>query len=184
MNNNLVKSPSKLFIANTEPKFELDERFMNAQGSQLLKPQLGDSFKVRFLGSMFVRANRGNEYIHETIRQVMASRAKYNIFKMNQFNLIVNLESLSLFSIPLEHSEEAAAAGSGDLLKARFNLADLAFWSFHKENQRLFGFIIKETNFSSLKFTCLVFESDVDSAQICESITNATHLAFQLLVVK
>ena len=167
-------------------QFELGDRFKKDKNLNqvTMKPQLGDLFKVRYLGSMNVKADKGNEYIHDTIRQVMAARAKKNIFKMNEYNLIINSDSLSLFSVPenAETEKSLSALSSEDLLKARFDLADLAFWASHKENQRLFGYIIKEP-FHALKFCCLVFESDVNSAQICESITNATQLAFQLLIV-
>ena len=131
---------------------------------------------------MNVKADKGNEYIHDTIRQVMASRAKQNIFKMNEYNLIVNIESLSLFSMP-ESDKEPKSEQSKDLMKARFDIGDLAFWASHEENQRLFGFIIKERSNASVKFLCLVFESDVNSGQICDSITNSAKLAYQLLVV-
>ena len=174
---------------NLKVNFELeasvnDKRKMNA----IAKPQQGDSFKVRFLGSMLVKSDKGNEYINETIRQVMATRAEQNVFKLSEFNLVVNMESLNLFKVP---SAEAASTDSTtsqpisslnneeDLLLTQFDLADLAFWSMHRENERLFGFIIKEKNF---KFSCHVFESDINSTKICEAITKATQSAYQLLV--
>ena len=177
-------SPTHRTFLQPNIKFELSESFKKEKRDVAIKPQLGDLFRVRFLGSMNVRADKGNEYIHDTIRQVMAARAKQNIFKMNDFNLIINSESLSLFSITdsVGISSNLSVLGSDDLLKARFDLADLAFWSSHKENSRLFGFIIKEP-LHTLKFMCLVSESDVNSTQICESITKATQLAFQLLIV-
>jgi DCC-interacting protein 13 alpha len=147
----------------------------------MIKPEQGENFKVRFLGSVHVRADRGNEYINEAIRQIMAARANQNIFKSSEFELIVNSESISLFS-PLSGIEKKDEVVSSDeLLKARFDLENLAFWSPHRENQRLFGFIVKESN-QSLKFICHVFESDVDSTLICESINKATQDAFKLLV--
>lgn len=203
MNSNSHASAVQRVISQPEPKFELSGTFLNLKGNKMSKPQQGDSFKVRFLGKqliikiksiinsilthfisgfMNVKANKGNEYIHDTIRQVMASRAKHNIFKMNEYNLIINIESLSLFSIP-EQESDLKSDQSKDLLRARFDLNDLAFWSTHTENKRLFGFIIKEKNAANLKFVCLVFESDVDSMQICDAITNSARLAYQILVV-
>jgi len=129
-----------------------------------------------------VKADKGNEYIHETIRQVMASRAKLNNFKMTEYNLIINLESLSLFCLP-ESDSEPKSEQNRDLLKARFDISDLAFWASHKENPRLFGFIIKDRQPANVKFLCLVFESDVNSSIICNAITNSAKLAYQLLVV-
>lgn len=181
MNSNSQAAAIPRIVTKFEPKFELSSTFLNLKNNKMSKPQQGDSFKVRFLGFMNVRANKGNEYIHETIRQVMASRAKHNIFKMNEYNLIINIESLSLFSIPEEESE-VKSDQSKNFLKARFDLNDLAFWSTHTENKRLFGFIIKEKNAANLKFVCLVFESDVDSMQICDAITNSARLAYQILV--
>jgi hypothetical protein len=132
--------------------FDLKESLKKSADKSILlaKPQLGDTFKVRFLGSMYVRADKGNEYIHGTIRSVMAARAKHNIFKLNELNLIVNSESLSLFTVSTStspqlngKSEQASSIddplSSEDLLRARFDLADLAFWAAHQENQRLFG---------------------------------------------
>lgn len=172
-------------LSNAEPTFELKESFMSVKGAnKIAKPQQGDDFKVRFLGSMNVKADKGNEYIHETIRQVMASRAQKNIFKMLEFNFIVNMESLSLFAVPGEEEEQPKSEQSNkDLLKARFNIEDLAFWATHSENQRLFGFIIKEKTPANVKFVCLVFESDVNSCQIMDSISNSAKLAYQLLIV-
>ena len=131
---------------------------------------------------MNVKADKGNDYIHETIRQVMAARAKHNNFKMTEYNLIINIESLNLFSLP-ETDSEPKSEQSRDLLRGRFDLADIAFWSGHKENPRLFGFIIKDRRPASVRFLCLVFESDVNSSQICEAITNSAKLAYQLMIV-
>ena len=155
-------------------------------GKSVVKPEQGDSYKVRFLGLMNVKSDKGNEYINETIRQVMATRAEQNVFKLSEFTLVINIESLNLFKAPSTEISTATNQPISSLrneeeqLMVLFDLADLAFWSTHRENERLFGFIIKEKHF---KFSCLVFESDVNSSRICESITKATQLAYQLLVV-
>lgn len=182
MSNKLLRSSTSGSLANNEPKFELSNSFLSMnKNNKISKPQQGDLHKIRFLGSMNVKADKGNEYIHDTIRQVMASRAKQNIFKMDEYNLIINIESLNLFVVP-ESDSELKSEQSKDLLKARFDIADLAFWAYHKENPRLFGFIIKERTPANVKFLCLVFESDANSSKICESITNSAKLAYQLLV--
>lgn len=188
---------NKASPTNPEPniRFELKELLKKDQilRSSIAKPQQGDTYKVRFLGSMNVRSDRGNEYIQETIRNVMGARAKHNIFKLSEYNLIINSESISLFSVPASAEKSEAEAGQSkldikhedtvyDLLKAKFKINDLAFWCSHPDNERLFGFIIKEYT-NSVKFVCHVFESDVNSSIICDSITKATKLAFQLLVV-
>ena len=160
-------------------KFELKQtiRTNKIPRKFLSKPQQGDSFKVRFLGSMNVKADKGNEYINDTIRQMMGSRAARNIFKLSEFTLVINSESISLFSIPPD-----AQPMTEDLIVAKFEINELAFWCSHKDNERLFGFIIKEPD-NSLKFICHVFESDVNSLAICDAITQATQLAYQLLIV-
>lgn len=177
------------------PKISFDLNSCNSKPSiksndvstgKLFKPELGDLFKVRFLGYMRVKSDRGNEYINETIRRVMAERANQNVFKLTEFNLVVNVESLSLFKIQSESGDDQEKPVASTLtneehqLAAYFDLADLAFWCSHRENERLFGFIIKEKQF---KFGCLVFESDINSSKICDAITKATQLAYQLLVV-
>jgi hypothetical protein len=189
----------KQSTAKSEPdqvSFELEMAKLGRHGAggsggkkrptSIVKPEQGESFKVRFLGSMSVRSDRGNEYINETIRQVMATRAAQNVFKLSEFTLVVNMESLNLFKPPsveystLTNEPVSSLSNEEEQLMTQFDVADLAFWCVHRENERLFGFIIKEKQF---KFSCLVFESDVNAARICEAITKATQLAFQLLVV-
>ncbi len=181
-------SPQRRMVAEkqTTVSFELDTSRANTKKSfcsiSASKPEQGDSFKVRFLGSMAVKSDKGNEYINETIRQVMATRAEQNVFKLSEYNLVVNVDALNLFKMPnVDQSTQSSLHNEEDLLAVQFDLTDLAFWSSHKDNERLFGFIIKEKNF---KFLCHVFESDINSALICESITKATQLAYQLLVVR
>jgi len=168
---------------NLEPniKFDLQQAIRTNKVAQkpLHDTQQGDSFKVRFLGSMNVRSDKGNDCINDTIRQVMGTRAVHNIFQSSEFTLLVNSESLSLFSIS---SDKDAQQMTEDLLVAKFEINELAFWCSHKDNEKLFGFIIKEPN-QSLKFVCHVFESDVNSSLVCDSLTQATQLAYQLLIV-
>lgn len=190
LNYKTTRTVSESYQLEPNVSFELKESLINESNEQVNKIQLGDTFKVRFLGLMNIKADKGNEYIHETIRSVMSARAKHNVFKLNELNLIVNSDSLSLFSTPStttssasnEQASVISSSSSEDLLRARFNLGDLAFWAAHHDNQRLFGFIVKETG-QALKFLCLCFESDIDSTKICESIDKATQLAFQLLIV-
>ena len=124
---------------------------------------------MRFLGSMSVNADKGNQYIHETIRSIMAERAKKDKFKMQQLSVEITEKSLNLLD---KSSDEVY----------EFNLKNIAFWSTHNENNRLFGFIVKdEKNF--MKFFCHVFECDFDaSATICKSIDKATQIAFKKLL--
>ena len=86
---------------------------------------------MRFLGSMSVNADKGNQYIHETIRSIMAERAKKDKFKMQQLSVEITEKSLNLLEASSEELYE-------------FNLSNIAFWSTHNENNRLFGFIVKD----------------------------------------
>jgi hypothetical protein len=124
---------------------------------------------MRFLGSLSVNADKGNQYIHETIRQIMAERAKKDTFKMQQLSVEITERGLNLIDISTDERYE-------------FNLANIAFWSTHNENNRLFGFIVKdEKNF--MKFFCHVFECDFDaSTTLCTSIEKATQIAFKKLL--
>ncbi len=164
--------------------FELETAHLGR--SKSMRPAHGDSFKVRFLGSTSVHSDKGNGHINASIRQVMAARAEQSMFKLSEFTLVVNAESLSLFGAPRTEYSAATNQPVSSLsdeeaqLATQFDVADLAFWSTHRENERLFGLIVREKQF---KFACLVFESDVSAVRVCESITQATQLAFQLLVV-
>jgi DCC-interacting protein 13 alpha len=172
-------------------KFELDPTLKDQVTRQLItntqrlalkvKPEQGDVFKVKFIGTMNVRSDKGNDYIHETIRQVVKKRNELGDKEATlvEYNLIVNRASISLFSIPSE--KEVAEP---DSLKAKFNLSDLAFWSTLKENKKLFGFIIKQSSHHSFKFVSYIFKTeDYEADVICDSIVKATELAFKLLMV-
>ncbi len=162
-------------------KFELNE-LLASDNSKEDSQKTFDSFTVRFLGSMYVKYNDKNktEYINETIRNVMAARAQNNLFKLNEFNLVIKSNMIYLSkSVQTDNSTARFDAMEDEVIKAKFKLTDLAVWSPHKDNKRLFGFISKDSN-QSLKFTCYVFESDIDSISICSSITKVNELAFQM----
>ncbi len=162
-------------------KFELNELLAN-ENSKEDSQKTYDSFTVRFLGSMNVEYNDKNktEYINETIRNVMAARAQNNLFKLNEFNLVIKSSMIYLSkSVPTDNSTARFDAIEDEVIKAKFKLTDLAVWSPHKDNKRLFGFISKNSN-QSLIFNCYVFESDIDSVTICSSITKVNELAYQM----
>ncbi|CAF0978359.1 unnamed protein product [Brachionus calyciflorus] len=185
LNNN---NPSLMSFFSGRPKgpnirFELDELLNKSQNELNDKEDQGESFKVRFLGSMNVKSDKGNENINETIRQVMSARAEHNIFKLSEFDLIVNSKSVSLFKVPDSNDENGTSQLNNidDLYCAKFKLDNIGFWSAHNENEHLFGFIVKDRN-QTLKFSCHVFESDVGSKNICDAISKATQQAFKELV--
>lgn len=131
---------------------------------------MSEKYEMRFLGSMSVNADKGNQYIHESIRKIMAERAKKDRFKMQQLSVEITEKSLVL--VDESNSDEVY----------EFNLANIAFWSTHNENNRLFGFIVKEDK-NFMKFFCHVFECDFDaSATLCKSIDKATQIAFRKLL--
>ncbi|RNA01220.1 DCC-interacting 13-alpha-like [Brachionus plicatilis] len=172
---NLLKKP--------EIRFELD--------SSVTGPSLHDSeshndqaesFKVRFLGSMDVKSDRGNEYITETIRKVMSARAEQRFFNLSEFDMVIDTKFANLFKVAQSAEETSSKLNNiDDLLSARFKLDNIGYWASYPENERLFGIIVKDRG-QNLKLSCHVFESDVSSKSICETITRATQEAFRELV--
>jgi hypothetical protein len=178
--------PNEKTVKN-EVKFELNE-LVESEANKLIEDQSQktyDSFAVRFLGSMNVRYNDKDksEYINDTIRNVMGARAQSNLFRLNEFNLVIKSNAILLTKSSSSNENDNSTAKfnviDDEIIKARFKLNDLAVWSPHKDNQRLFGFIAKDSN-QSLKFTCYVFESDIDSNSICLAITKVNELAYQM----
>ncbi|ESP00319.1 hypothetical protein LOTGIDRAFT_200897, partial [Lottia gigantea] len=142
----------------------LDPAFDNAAYCQV--------FTVRFLGSMEVKADRGEGLVHDTIRQIMAARAIHNVFKMTESKLIISNEGMRLID------------PSNNAVRVEFALQDISFWSAHPENERYFGFVTRTrmvggTPKNSISFACHVFESNTTSEEICKSIGTATRMAFQ-----
>ncbi|XP_041348368.1 DCC-interacting protein 13-alpha-like isoform X2 [Gigantopelta aegis] len=131
------------------------------------------NFTVRFLGSMEVQTDRGEQLVHSTIRQIMAARAIHNVFKMTESRLLVTNESMRLID------------PDTNTTRVEFALADISFWTSHPENNRLFGFITRSRNESGTpSFACHVFEGNTSSEEICQAISTATKIAFQALMEK
>ncbi|KAK3101785.1 hypothetical protein FSP39_006317, partial [Pinctada imbricata] len=133
-----------------------------------------ESFVVRFLGSMAVTTDRGEQLVCETMRQILAARAVNNVFKMVESRLVVSSECMRLVD------------PSSNAVRTKFALADISFWSAHPENTRLFGFITrtKSSGSTSSQFACHVFECNVSAEEICQAVGTATKLAFQALMEK
>uniref|UniRef100_T1IIA9 PH domain-containing protein n=1 Tax=Strigamia maritima TaxID=126957 RepID=T1IIA9_STRMM len=102
-----------------------------------------EAYTVRFLGSMEVRWDRGEQLVHQVIRAIMAARAIHNVFKMTELHMVISNEALRLID-PGNQS-----------IRAEFILEDLAFWAAHKENNRR-----SEDAGTEPKFSCHVFESN------------------------
>ncbi|KAJ8301696.1 hypothetical protein KUTeg_020683 [Tegillarca granosa] len=133
-----------------------------------------ESYVVRFLGSMEVKSDRGEQLIHETMRQILAARAIHNVFKMTESRLVVSSECMRLVD------------PSNNGIRTQFALSDISFWAAHHENNRLFGFITrnKQPGATLSTFACHVFECNVSADEICQAIGTATKLAFQALMEK
>ncbi|XP_076106261.1 DCC-interacting protein 13-alpha-like isoform X4 [Mytilus galloprovincialis] len=131
-----------------------------------------ESFVVRFLGSMEVKADRGEPLVLETMRQIMAARAIHNVFRMTESRLVVSSDNMKLID------------PSTNIVRTVFALADISFWAAHNENKRLFGFITRnrQTGLPNPSFACHVFECNVSAEEICSAIQTATKLAFQALM--
>jgi len=130
------------------------------------------TFEVRFLGCMEVRADRGETLICETIRQIMAARALHNIFRMSDSLLVVSSQAMRLVD-PSNH-----------IVRTEFSLKEMSYWAAHQENKRLFGFIVRARVSDKSTFSCHVFECNTSAEEICHAISTATNLAFQALVEK
>lgn len=129
-----------------------------------------ESFLVRFLGSMEVKQDRGEQLVHETIRQIMAARAIHNVFKMTESRMVVSSECMRLIE------------PSNNTVRIQFALEDISFWAAHHENNRLFGFITRNKGEGS--YACHVFECNVSAEEICQAIGTATKMAFHALMAK
>ncbi|GFO15601.1 Dcc-interacting protein 13-alpha [Plakobranchus ocellatus] len=143
-----------------------------------------ETFTTRFLGSMEVKGDRGEQLVHSTIRQIMAARAIHNIFKMTESLMVVSSEGMRLID------------QSNNVVKVEFALQDISFWSSHPDNNRLFGFITRtrmptskpasptadqEQN-SGPTFACHVFECNTTAEDICQAISTSTKIAYQALM--
>lgn len=138
------------------------------------------NFTVRFLGSMEVKKDRGEQMVHATIRQIMAARAIHNIFKMTESTMNVTSEGIRLID------------PSSNQPRIEFALQDVSFWAAHPENNRLLGFITRNRTSSPTSklepsppapsFACHVFETNATSEDICQAIRQATTIAFQAIM--
>lgn len=139
------------------------------------------NFTVRFLGSMEVKNDRGEQLVHNTIRQIMAARAIHNVFKMTESTMSVTSEGIRLID------------PSSNTVRVEFTLQDVSFWAAHAENNRLLGFITRNRINSpttatakgsppSFSFACHVFETNSTSEDICQAIKQATTIAFQAIM--
>ncbi|GFW41325.1 DCC-interacting protein 13-alpha [Trichonephila clavipes] len=129
-------------------------------------------FAVRFLGSMQVQKDRGDYLVYQTIRHIMAARAIHNIFKTNESHLVITHRTLKI----LDPSHQA--------IRALYPLEDVSFWTTHKENDRLLGFITRTKTETETKasFHCHVFEAQPSADEICSALSKAANIALTVLL--
>ncbi|XP_072438439.1 DCC-interacting protein 13-alpha isoform X2 [Chiloscyllium punctatum] len=126
-------------------------------------------FIVRFLGSMEVKANETSDVICDTMRQILAARAIHNIFRMTESHLLVTGDCLKLIDPQTQ------------VIRLRFPLQNVVLCATHKENKRLFGFVL-HTGGSRVEgrpvSICYVFESNNEGEKICDSVGLGKQIAF------
>ncbi|XP_041047005.1 DCC-interacting protein 13-alpha isoform X1 [Carcharodon carcharias] len=126
-------------------------------------------FIVRFLGSMEVKANETSDVICETMRQILAARAIHNIFRMTESHLLVTGDCLKLIDPQTQ------------VTRLRFPLQNVVLCATHKENKRLFGFVL-HTGGGRIEgrpiSVCYVFESNNEGEKICDSVGLGKQIAF------
>uniref|UniRef100_A0A8C6XUI8 Adaptor protein, phosphotyrosine interacting with PH domain and leucine zipper 2 n=1 Tax=Naja naja TaxID=35670 RepID=A0A8C6XUI8_NAJNA len=127
-------------------------------------PQPPDSllqhmFVVRFLGSMAVKSDHTVEVIYEAMRQVLAARAIHNIFRTTESHLLVTSNDLKLIDPQTQ------------VTRSNFELANVTQFAAHKENKRLFGFVVCVSELSGEDgMSAYVFESNTEGEKICYAI--------------
>uniref|UniRef100_A0A8C2KMC5 HESX homeobox 1 n=1 Tax=Cyprinus carpio TaxID=7962 RepID=A0A8C2KMC5_CYPCA len=122
-------------------------------------------FIVRFLGSMEVKATESADVIYETMRQILAARAIHNIFRMTESHLLVTL----FVVVP------------------QFPLSSVVLCASHRENKRLFGFVLKTAGGRKdgrPVTVCYVFESNNDGEKICDSVGLAKQITLHSEMVR
>ncbi|KAL7982342.1 hypothetical protein Chor_009940 [Crotalus horridus] len=116
-------------------------------------------FVVRFLGSMAVRSDHTVEVIYEAMRQVLAARAIHNIFRTTESHLLVTSNDLKLIDPQTQ------------VTRSNFELANVTQFAAHKENKRLFGFVVCASELPGEEgMSAYVFESNTEGEKICYAI--------------
>ncbi|KAL5015394.1 hypothetical protein ScPMuIL_009664 [Solemya velum] len=152
--------------------FDKSSGDVHVYDASLENSPFSESFTVRFFGSMEVKSDRGEQLVRDTMRQIMAARAIHNIFKMTESRLLVTNQTVRLID------------PSNNSIRTEFSLEDISYWCTHHENTRLFGFITRTKTSDGASFACHVFEGNSSADEICQAISTATKLAFQVLMEK
>ncbi|XP_064489476.1 DCC-interacting protein 13-alpha-like isoform X2 [Ornithodoros turicata] len=128
-------------------------------------------FTVRFLGSMQVPSDRGDQLVCETMRHILAARMMHNVFKMAESHMVITQKELRIMD------------PSHQLVRAVFPLSDVSFWTIHKENTRLLGFITVSASGDGIPtYTCHIFEAHASAEEICNALSIAANIALKALM--
>ncbi|XP_059843828.1 DCC-interacting protein 13-beta isoform X2 [Hypanus sabinus] len=114
-------------------------------------------FTVRFLGSIEITTDQDSEVIYETMRQVLAARAIHNIFRMTEFQMVVNSRMLRLTDPYTQNT------------KISFPLSEVSLSATHQDNKRLIGFVARSPETEAM-LNCCIFETNNDGNEICSVI--------------
>ncbi|XP_023217248.1 DCC-interacting protein 13-alpha-like isoform X1 [Centruroides sculpturatus] len=145
---------------------------VTTEGSTNSTNTFWEVFAVRFLGSMQVPNDRGENLIFETMRQIMTARAIHGVFKMSESHMVISNSCLKI----VDPSHQA--------IKATFSLEDISFWTGHKDNNRLIGFITRSKSDceSPPTFHCYIFEAHLNAQEICNALSTAANIALKKLL--
>ncbi|XP_047740527.1 uncharacterized protein LOC108683012 [Hyalella azteca] len=149
----------------------------------------GQAFDAAFLGSMPVNVATGPvTVISEVIRRVMSARAHHNLFSSTPVVLTVATPYLTVTG-----RQDLAEHPDSNCYRQRYKLTALTGWCTHRENPRLFGYVVRGVSslqcwvyhvtpprrlfgyvvrgVSSLQ--CWVYQCDDDASRVCRAITIA-----------
>ncbi|CDW53332.1 PH domain containing protein [Trichuris trichiura] len=109
-------------------------------------------FSTKFLGSIAVSSDRKENITVEAIKKVTHARMQYNIIRAVDLDLIILKTPPELRLLDKDCSA----------IKAAYRLEDIAYWTAHQNNERMFALLIKQKGERVEKrdsFTCHVLES-------------------------
>uniref|UniRef100_A0A8C5RU18 Adaptor protein, phosphotyrosine interacting with PH domain and leucine zipper 2 n=1 Tax=Laticauda laticaudata TaxID=8630 RepID=A0A8C5RU18_LATLA len=110
-------------------------------------------------GTVKRSSNLANSLLYEAMRQVLAARAIHNIFRTTESHLLVTSNDLKLIDPQTQ------------VTRSNFELANVTQFAAHKENKRLFGFVVCVSELSGEDgMSAYVFESNTEGEKICYAI--------------
>uniref|UniRef100_A0A5S6R0F9 PH domain-containing protein n=1 Tax=Trichuris muris TaxID=70415 RepID=A0A5S6R0F9_TRIMR len=120
-------------------------------------------FDAKFLGSIGVNSDRSEIVAVEAIRQVIRARMQHNIIRAVDIDFVLLKRPPELRLIDKDSC----------IIKAVYQLEDLAYWTVYQNNERMFAFIVRqkgERADGQNLFTCHVVEST--GTETAEEICN------------